>query len=80
MAMSIDEEIELINEIITSAIDHGGDLGGAYCSDWYGLESAIGEWLNARGLVNLYTPYNDKIASISKSVVPIFSNAPLNPL
>ena len=66
MAMSIQEEIELINDIIISAIYHGGDLGGAYYSDWLGLESAIGEWLNARGLSDLYTPYNDKIVSISK--------------
>lgn len=66
MAMSIEEEIELINDIIISAIYHGGDLGGAYYSDWLGLESAIGEWLNARGLSDLYTPYNDKIVSISK--------------
>ena len=66
MAVSIEEEIELINDIITSAIYHGGDPGGAYYSDWLGLESAIGEWLNARGLSDLYTPYNDKIVSISK--------------
>lgn len=66
MAMSIEEEIELINDIIISAIYHGGDPGGAYYSDWLGLESAIGEWLNARGLSDLYTPYNDKIVSISK--------------
>lgn len=66
MAMSIKEEIKLINDMITSAIYHGGDPGGAYYSDWFGLESAIGEWLNARGLADLYTPYNDKIVSISK--------------
>lgn len=66
MAISIEEEIELINDIIASAIYHGGDPGGAYYSDWLGLESAIGEWLNARGLADLYTPYNDKIVSISK--------------
>lgn len=66
MAISIEDEIELINDIITSAIYHGGDMGGAYYSDWLGLESAIGEWLNARGITDLYTPYNDKIISISK--------------
>ena len=66
MSITIEEEIELINDIITSAIYHGGDLGGAYYSDWLGLESAIGEWLNAKGLTDLYTPYDDKIASISR--------------
>lgn len=30
--ISIIEEIELINDIIDSAISHGGDAGGAYCS------------------------------------------------
>lgn len=43
MNLTIEAEIALINEIITSAIYHGGDPGGAYYSDWSGLESAIGE-------------------------------------
>lgn len=74
MSIMIEEEIELINDIITSAIYHGGDPGGAYFSDWYGLESAIGEWLNARELTDLYTPYNDEIVSISKVSLCNLSN------
>lgn len=74
MDISIEEEIDLLNDIITSAIYHGGDPGGAYYSDWLGLESAIGEWLNARGITDLYTPYNDKIVSISKVSLCNLSN------
>ena len=74
MNLTIEAEIALINEIITSAIYHGGDPGGAYYSDWSGLESAIGEQLKARGLTYLYTPYDDKIASISKVFVSDLSS------
>ncbi|MCR4640394.1 MAG: hypothetical protein K5697_00010 [Lachnospiraceae bacterium] len=74
MDLTVEAEIALINEIITSAIYHGGDRGGAYYSDWLGLESAIGEWLKARGLTYLYTPYDDKIASISKVSVSDLSS------
>lgn len=73
MNLPIEKEIELINEIISTAIDHGGDLGGAYYSDWPSLESAIGKWLDARMLSNLYTPYNNKIVPISKASIRNYS-------
>ena len=34
-SIAIDEEIELINDIIDSAIYHGSDSGGVYNSDWH---------------------------------------------
>jgi hypothetical protein len=30
MGITVNEEIELINEIISAAIYHGGDMGGAF--------------------------------------------------
>lgn len=59
MGISIQKEIDLVNQIIRTAIIHGGDLGGAYCSDWEGLETSIGAWLKARGLSDSYAPAND---------------------
>lgn len=47
-SLSIEDEIELMNDIIDSAISHGGDSGVAYNSDWYLLEESIGEWLFAK--------------------------------
>lgn len=69
-SISIEEEIELINDIIDSAVEHGGDFGGAYCSNWQYLEECIGEWLYARGLDDSYAacrePCNNYIVPIKK--------------
>lgn len=43
---NIEDEIEIINEIINCAVDHGGDNGGAYLS--------CGEWLTFRNLQDRY--------------------------
>ena len=58
MEISIQKEIDLVNEIIRTAINHGGDQGGAYYTNWDCLQTAIGEWLYARGLADAYTPSN----------------------
>lgn len=42
----IDKEIELINEIILQAVSHGGDSGGAYCTNAEFLNESIIDWLN----------------------------------
>lgn len=51
---NIEDEIEIINEIINCAVDHGGDNGGAYlsCGEW--LCEAIEEWLTFRNLQDRY--------------------------
>lgn len=71
MALTVNEEIELINDIISAAISHGGDMGGAYFSDWFSLETAIGVWIKARGLECQYAPnsnsYLSKIQRITMS-------------
>ena len=46
----IKKEIELVNNIIAHAIIHGGDAGGSYESNAYGLISAVHDWLDAKGL------------------------------
>lgn len=53
--MDLDKEIELINEIISQAVSHGGDAGGAYCTNAEFLNEAIIDWLNMRGLDDKYT-------------------------
>ena len=71
----IEKEISLMVDIIDSAIMHGGDPGGAYYSDWFSLETAIGAWIKERGLESQYAPNEDsyfsKIQRLSMSdVVP----------
>ena len=51
----LEKEIELINRVITEAVCHGGDPGGAYCCNASELNSAILEWLKMRGIDNKYT-------------------------
>lgn len=49
----IRKEIELMNDIVSSAIFWGGDSGGAYycCqSDKRCLIEALNEWISLRGL------------------------------
>ena len=69
-SISIEKEIELINYIIDMAVEHGGDFGGSYCSNWYSLEESIGEWLYAKGLDDSYAackePCYDYIVPIKK--------------
>lgn len=66
MESAIQNEIKLINGIIWAAIQHGGDLGWAYYRDWESLETAIGAWLDYRGLSDVYTPSSD-----ADGIVPI---------
>lgn len=73
MEISIQKEIDLVNEIIRTAINHGGDQGGAYYTNWDCLQTAIGEWLYARGLADAYTPSNDVAGIVSIKKVS-FSN------
>lgn len=65
-SITIDEEIELINDIIDSAIYHGGDSGGAYNSDWYSLETSIGEWLYAKGVETSFAACKNAIRPIEE--------------
>lgn len=64
--ISIIEEIELINDIIDAAISHGGDAGGAYCSDWNSLEESIGEGVFAKGIDDKYAACSDAIRPIEE--------------
>ena len=59
-------DLEYINDIIDSAISHGGDSGGAYCSDWGSLEESIGEWLHAKGIETFFTACEDAIRPIKE--------------
>ena len=54
--ISVEKEIELLDEVINAAINHGGDLGGAYFSDWPGLEAALGTWIVGKGLEKAFIP------------------------
>lgn len=45
-----------MDEVINAAINHGGDLGGAYFSDWHGLEAALGTWIVGKGLEKAFIP------------------------
>lgn len=65
-SIAIDEEIELINDIIDSAIYHGGDSGGAYNSDGHSLESSIGEWLYAKGIDTSFAACENAIRPIEE--------------
>ena len=51
---NIEDEIEIINEIINCAVDHGGDNGGAYFSCGESLCEAIEEWLVYRNIHEEY--------------------------
>ena len=77
-SLSIEKEIELINYIIEMAVEHGGDFGGSYCSNWYSLEESIGEWLYAKGLDDSYAackePCNDYIVPIKKINIKDYLN------
>lgn len=46
--------IELINRIITEAIDHGGDPGGPYFSNPENLRSVINDFLTINKLQDRY--------------------------
>lgn len=54
--ISVEKEIELLDGVINAAINHGGDLGGAYLSDWPGLEAALGTWIVGKGLEKAFIP------------------------
>ena len=67
MRCSLDEEIGLINEIISAAIYHGGDCGGPYFSDFGSLDTAVNNWLEKHEINDTYffSPY-EEIPSIKK--------------
>ena len=48
------KEIDMMNKIIFKAIVHGGDNGGPYYSNQYGLYKVIEEWLKLKDLSNDY--------------------------
>lgn len=61
--LPIDKEIALMIDVIDAAVMHGGDDGGAYYSDWFSLETAIGAWIKERGLESQYAPNKDSYLS-----------------
>jgi len=56
--------IEKINDIIEQAIIHGGDTGGAYCSNEEKLLHSINMFLKWTGLDNYLTIYKDDIPKL----------------
>lgn len=52
--LTIEKEIELVNEMIANAIIHGADLGGSYDQNEKELTRAINNWIVAKGLENEY--------------------------
>ena len=52
--MTIEKEIELMNEIIVQAIIHGGDSDGPYYTNEIGLYKVIKKWLDERGISSCY--------------------------
>lgn len=52
---TIEKEIEILNNIIKSAIIHGADVGGSYDNNEEGLIEAINTWLEMKELSNQYT-------------------------
>lgn len=52
--MNHDRLIERVNKIITEAIEHGGDSGGAYFSNRDGLIHEMKRFLNWTGLDREY--------------------------
>lgn len=58
MKSMIDIEIDLINSIIRTAIDHGGDPGGPYFCFPKNLKESIENFLIFRNLNNQYEIIN----------------------
>ena len=46
--------LDWVNEIISEAIEHGGDSGGAYFSNKEGLLNTMKQFLRWSGLHNTY--------------------------
>ena len=74
-SIAVDQEIELINDIIDSAIYHGGDSGGAYNSDWRSLETSIGEWLYAKGIETSFAACQNAIRPVIEININDYSKA-----
>lgn len=53
--MGTDIEMMLVNKIISAAVMHGGDSGGAYFVNGEQLNDAIMAWLRNRNLTDRYT-------------------------
>lgn len=50
--MNQEEQIKLLNEIIMTAIIHGGDYGGPYFSYKQGFTEAINNWLKFNNITD----------------------------
>lgn len=50
--MSVDKEIELINEIVAQAVIHGGDSGGPYYTNSSVLYKTLRNWLIEECLID----------------------------
>lgn len=48
------KEIEIINKIIVEAVMHGADSGGSYDSNEKNLTGSIKDWLELKGLSDIY--------------------------
>lgn len=52
--MTIEKEIELMNEIIVQAIIHGGDSGGPYNTNEIRLYKVIKKWFDEKEISSCY--------------------------
>ena len=59
MEISDISNIELVNRIITEAINHGGDSGGPYFSNREYLRSVINDFLTTNKLQDRYLVNED---------------------
>lgn len=69
----MDSEIKIMNKLIATAIECGGDSGGAYFINMENLEDVVNNWLKFKNLDALYKyvepNYDDKF-KISDCIVP----------
>lgn len=66
------EEVICVNELVDAAVNHGGDIGGAYYSDLEEVQRALENWINVRGLSSKFALMNDEEEHpVLKIIVPI---------
>lgn len=65
MEISDIRNIELINRIITEAINHGGDPGGPYFSSPEDLRNVINDFLTINKLQDRYSVNEDRYGYFS---------------
>ena len=61
MNEDIQKEVDLINSMIATAVEHGGDSGGPYCIHEKELMDVIYKWLEFKNILSRYTVRNTKI-------------------